>query len=390
MGASHSGSDSSTTYSAISDGQLTIRNTGEQQQDVANLSHDVEHANHALSPIFDKEKEQNRLREAQLIGDIGNQAMDIIRTQGAIDAANAQKDPAAIAAARDKLIAEGNTYPSTEDIAKQITNTVMQQYGTGSDYQRAAQAVTAALQGLAGGNIAQALTGAAAPYLAEQIKKMTADSPEANLMAHALLGAAVAAAKNASAAAGAIGASGELAARYIRQQLYGTDDNEALTEQQKQTISALSTLAAGLAGAIIGGDAASSLTAAQTGKNAVDNNELSLSPGWLQFGQSSTTLAEFMRLNGATPDEISDATRALAGGVGSGAPQPANGFINAWMAYVGIEALGLGVVGLIGKFSAGLAEGTVVAYRVEGTPNARLLISDDGQVLIQGDEKHYI
>nr|WP_191488343.1 hypothetical protein [Pseudomonas sp. FEN] len=41
----------------------------------------------ALSPIFDKEKEQKRLRQAQLIGEIGNQAIDIIRTQGAIETA---------------------------------------------------------------------------------------------------------------------------------------------------------------------------------------------------------------------------------------------------------------------------------------------------------------
>ncbi|AKF37431.1 TPA: hypothetical protein PXN30_003013 [Yersinia enterocolitica] len=35
-------------------------------------------------PIFDKEKEQNRLREINLIGDIGNQIADIARTQGKI------------------------------------------------------------------------------------------------------------------------------------------------------------------------------------------------------------------------------------------------------------------------------------------------------------------
>ncbi|EEP8164393.1 hypothetical protein L6N32_004710, partial [Salmonella enterica subsp. enterica serovar Poona] len=35
----------------------------------------------------------------------------------------------------------------------------MKQYGTGSDIQKAAQAVTAVLQGLAGGNMAQAVAG---------------------------------------------------------------------------------------------------------------------------------------------------------------------------------------------------------------------------------------
>ncbi|EIS59903.1 hypothetical protein YPPY64_2957, partial [Yersinia pestis PY-64] len=50
-----------------------MRDTDNQQQNVDDLSRDVEQANNALSPIFDKEKEQNRLKEAQLIGEIGSQ-----------------------------------------------------------------------------------------------------------------------------------------------------------------------------------------------------------------------------------------------------------------------------------------------------------------------------
>lgn len=238
----HGGSAGGTTSSAISEGELQVRDPGQQKQDVSTLSHDVERANDSISPIFDKEKEQKRLQQVKLISEIGTQSMDIVRTQGAINAANAQKDPAAIAAARDKLIAGGNADPTPEQIATQITNTVMKQYGTGSDYQRAAQAVTAALQGLAGGNIAQALTGAAAPYLAEQIHRLTVDSPEASLMAHAVLGALVAKAQGNSALAGAAGASiGELVAR----QLYPDKKTEDLTEEERQTVSALSTVAGG-------------------------------------------------------------------------------------------------------------------------------------------------
>ncbi|EKN3726858.1 hemolysin, partial [Yersinia enterocolitica] len=54
----NSGDASSTTHAAISDGSITLRNTEKQQQNVADLSRDVEHANNALTPIFDKEKEQ--------------------------------------------------------------------------------------------------------------------------------------------------------------------------------------------------------------------------------------------------------------------------------------------------------------------------------------------
>ena len=97
--------------------------------------------------------------------------MDIIRTQGAIEAAKAQKDPTMLESARQKLAKEGNLTPTGDQLAKQVNETVMEQYGTGSNLQRAAQAVTAAIQGLAGGNINQALVGASAPYLAGLIKQ---------------------------------------------------------------------------------------------------------------------------------------------------------------------------------------------------------------------------
>lgn len=61
---------------------ITIRDTDKQQQNVDDLSRDTDHANGSIGPIFDKEKEQNRLREAQLIGEIGGQVSDIVRTQG--------------------------------------------------------------------------------------------------------------------------------------------------------------------------------------------------------------------------------------------------------------------------------------------------------------------
>ncbi|WP_349752732.1 hemagglutinin repeat-containing protein [Stutzerimonas nosocomialis] len=267
VGANRSESESSTTYSAVSDGAIVIRNQAEQQQDVANLSRDVEHANNALSPIFDKEKEQRRLREIQLIGEIGNQTMDIIRTHGQIEATKA---------AREALAKEGNFSPSAEEIAgSDAYKKKMGEYGTGSDLQRAAQAVTAALQGLAGGNVAGAIGGAAAPYLAQTIKQVAGENEAARLMAHAVLGAVVAQAQGNSAAAGGLGAlTAEVAADLIAKQLYEVTDVSKLTEEQKQTVSALATLAGGLAGAVGGSGAADAVAGAQGGKNAVENNYL--------------------------------------------------------------------------------------------------------------------
>ncbi len=244
---------------------------------MAQLNRDTEHANAgSISPIFNKEKEQNRLKQAQLIGEIGGQAMDVIRTQGDIAGLKAQKDPAALAQAREQLEKSGKP---TNDAAvmQRAYDNAMRQYGTGSDLQKAAQAVTGALTALAGNNLAGALASGASPYLATEIKKRVGeDNMAANAMAHAVLGAVTAQLNNQSAAAGGLGAGGgELAARYIAGQLFPGKTAQQLSESEKQQVSALSQLAAGLAGGLATGDTAGAVTGGQAGKNAVENNYLS-------------------------------------------------------------------------------------------------------------------
>jgi hypothetical protein len=93
-------------------------------------------------------------------------------------------------------------------------------------------------------------------------------------MAHAVLGAVVAQVNGNSALADASGAAmGE----YIAQQMYPGINREDLTEEQRQTISALGTLAAGLAGGVVGNSTADAVAGAQAGKNAVENNYLNAS-----------------------------------------------------------------------------------------------------------------
>ncbi|QPT32499.1 VENN motif pre-toxin domain-containing protein [Proteus penneri] len=152
----------------------------------------------------------------------------------------------------------------------------MAQYGTDSDFQKAAQAVTGLLQGLAGDNLAGALASASSPHLATLIKQQVGeDNKAANAMAHAVLGAVVAELNNQSAAAGGLGAGGgELAARYIAKELFPNKDVSELTESEKQQVSALSQLASGLAGGLTTGDIAGAITGSQAGKNAVENNFL--------------------------------------------------------------------------------------------------------------------
>nr|WP_052708312.1 hypothetical protein [Xenorhabdus poinarii] len=88
-GSNHSDSQSSTTHAAVSDGSLIVRDADKQQQAVSTLSRDTDKAANSLSPIFDKEKEQRRLAQAQAIAQIGSQVLDIYSTNEAIKATKA-------------------------------------------------------------------------------------------------------------------------------------------------------------------------------------------------------------------------------------------------------------------------------------------------------------
>ncbi|EEC8671879.1 VENN motif pre-toxin domain-containing protein, partial [Escherichia coli] len=270
----HSGHAEGTTQAAVAEGTITIRDRDNQKQNLANLSRDPVHANDSISPIFDKEKEQRRLQTVGLISDIGSQVADIARTQGELNALKAAKE-----ATGETLPANATEKQRQEYLAKlrdtQAYRNEMAKYGTGGDIQRGIQAATAALQGLAGGNLAGALAGTSAPELAHLLKSTEKD-PAVNAIAHAILGGAVAAMQGNNVAAGAAGAAtGELAARAIAGMLYPGVKQSDLSEEQKQTISTLATVSAGLAGGLTGNSTASAAVGAQSGKNAVDNNYLS-------------------------------------------------------------------------------------------------------------------
>ena len=193
---------------------------------------------------------------------IGAQVADIARTQGEINGL--------------KEARKAHPEMSVEELRNtDIYKAEMQKYGTGSALQQGIQAATAALQGLTSGDIAQAISGASAPYLAEQIHNLTNGNPEAKAIAHAVLGALTAYTSGHSALSGAAGAvSGELMAELVMNQLYPGKSVSELSETDKQIISALATVAAGLANGIAGSSATDAIAGARAGKNAADNNTL--------------------------------------------------------------------------------------------------------------------
>lgn len=118
----------------------------------------------------------------------------------------------------------------------------------------------------------QAAAGAAAPYLAQMVKQQTPEGAS-RVMAHALVQGALAAAQNKNAMVGATGAvTGELVGM-MATELYHKDASQ-LTEGEKETVSTLATLAAGLAGGLTGDTTVEALAGAQTGKTVVENNSL--------------------------------------------------------------------------------------------------------------------
>ncbi|EPZ6942507.1 hemagglutinin repeat-containing protein, partial [Escherichia coli] len=263
-----SGHAEGTTSSAISGGNIIIRDKESQKQNIAGLSRDPENANGSIAPIFDREKEQKRLQEAQIISQISGQMSNIVMTYGETEA---------MKAARAK-------HPGLSDAQLRETpeyREVMKGYGTGSTPQMVVQAITGVLGGLNAGNPGQALAGGLNPAVAQLIKQATGDNREANLMAHAVWGALAAQLGGNNAASGAAGAfSGELAARYIIDNYYGgRTDN--LGEQERQQISMLVTIASGIAGGLAGNSTSAASTGAQAGRNAVENNLLGGSE-WLQ------------------------------------------------------------------------------------------------------------
>lgn len=308
--AGNKGHKEGTTQAAVAEGSLTIRDKANQKQDVADLSRDTEHANDSISPIFDKEKEQNRLNAVGMISDIGSQVADIARTQGDLNGLKAAKDkygdiPAnATEKDRQDYLAKLRATPEYKE--------TQEKYGTGSAMQHGIQAATAALQGLAGGNIGGALAGASAPELANIIGHHAGidDDTAAKAIAHAILGGVTAALQGNSAAAGAVGAaSGELIATAIARQFYPDTDPSKLTEEQKQTVSTLASVSAGIAGGIAGGNTAGAATGASAGKNSAENNNLAsvlaaanaVKPGTTEKWQAEQQAAIKEACSGGTP-----------------------------------------------------------------------------------------
>lgn len=158
--------------------------------------------------------------------------------------------------------------------------------------------------------------------LAEQIHKRAPDEAS-RVMAHAVVAGVLAEVQGGNAAGAAAGAAtAAIGTSAIAKAMYGTDDFSNLGETQKQTVSALATLASALAGGLAGDSSASALAGAQTGKNTAENNEMfSLPKGMTDYTQGASTLGMSMIDAGVTTEEVN---AALSKNVKGDLPDGAN------------------------------------------------------------------
>ncbi|WP_336432535.1 VENN motif pre-toxin domain-containing protein [Providencia rettgeri] len=254
------GKDSNTTHSAVSEGEIRIRDKDNQKQDINELSRDTDNAHEKLNTIFDKEKEQKRIEKTQLVGELGKQITDIAVTNETI---KATKDV-------DREHPELSGKEREDAIQAQVNKS---EWGVGGDNRRIVESGTALIQGLISGDVNKAVANASAPYIANYIGQHIEDD-KGKIAAHGIANVALALAKGENAGAQSLGAMTAEAVGMLSKELYKKDVSQ-LTEDEKATVSAFASLAAGIAGGLVGGDTSSAGNAAQASKTTVENNHLS-------------------------------------------------------------------------------------------------------------------
>lgn len=183
-------------------------------------------------------------------------------------------------------------------LAQQLADQATDEYKTAENWQLAGVGVNMVAAGLsaptdsAGGIAAATLSPAASYKIGQDFKKLaqanadgklTGEQQAAHVLAHTVLGAAVAAAGGNNPLAGGISAGGaEYLAPKVSQFLYGTDDPEKLTAEQKDTVANIMSLAGAGVGAAVGGGSTNTVQGSLNAKTAVENN-------WGEVGHYSTT-----------------------------------------------------------------------------------------------------
>ncbi|WKV52818.1 hemagglutinin repeat-containing protein [Dickeya fangzhongdai] len=291
------GKASGTTRSAVAPGTILLRDAS-QPQDIAQLSRDTSGTLGAVADGFKRSEVEDRLAIQKEMTSLGVQAMG---------AYGEYKKREAATAAAQRLTQEG--VPASE-MESRIKNSeevrkAGESYAPGSAYWAAGTALTAALSGGLGGNLGGAVSGAAAPYLAKLVKDVSDGNEPVRVAVHTVLGAFLARTQGGSATGGALGGfTAAAASGLIAQALYPKE--KTLSAEQKQLVANLVMIAGAGVGGIAGGNLIEAGSAANTARNEVENNFLSVSE------KSELEIAKQKLRNSTDPAEREQAEKDVA------------------------------------------------------------------------------
>lgn len=266
--------NSSTTHSAISPGDIIIRDKDNQKQDIADLSRDTDNAHQALDDNFDKDNIKDKLDIQKEAVALGVQAMDAYKTSKEKEVRESNQ------ALYDEMLARGDFNGLTNEQAQaklKDSSRYMDAdklYGVGSEFWTHGSAATGLLAGILGGNVTGGIAAGSAPYMAALVKDATGGNDAARIALHTIVSGALASAQGAN--PGAAAAGGFVAAASsdaLALAFYGKPASE-LVGDEKMLISNLVTILGSAAGGIAGGDGVSIASGGNAARVEVENNSL--------------------------------------------------------------------------------------------------------------------
>ena len=297
--ADKNGASSSVGYGSDSDSQSSITKSGINTQNIqitdvaaqirltgktaaqtktdidTNVTTDTaERHSGSLKNVFDREAVQNELDLQRTVSQDFSKNVQQANTEinQHLDKLKADKEAAETAAA--EALANGDM-----KTAKRKAHEAQDAAEKADNWQQGRVILNMLVSGLAAptqstaGIVAASASPALSYEIGQHFKEKNAEGTPAHILAHAILGAAVAAAGDNNALAGALSAGGaEAAAPYISKWLYGKEKGSDLTAEEKETVSAITNLLGTATGAVIGDTTANAVQGSLNAQSAVENN----------------------------------------------------------------------------------------------------------------------
>ncbi|WFN97044.1 VENN motif pre-toxin domain-containing protein [Edwardsiella ictaluri] len=217
---------------------------------------------------------------------------------------------------------EGKTAQEREAYLKSQPGYQGTDYGPGSEFWTKGSAAAGLLAGALGGNLKAGAAAGAAPLLASLVRDVQNDAARAAL--HGIVAAALTELGGGhggdglkAGAAGAVTAS--LAGPRLVRALYGKEDMDGLSPDEKRLVSNLVSVIGGIAGYTAGDtDIAMAAIGANAARVEVENNTLGdgfkLPKGLMDYGAAAQSWNQYAEANGLTPEQKQAGLDRLAKG----------------------------------------------------------------------------